>query len=69
MESGEGKVCVPQETLNLHARVQEKHKTNLSCVFFFFSTRQTFNYFTFMLLMNQLRELQKIMYFYFYILY
>lgn len=41
MESGEGKVCVSQETLNLCARVQEKHKSSLSCGLFF--TRQTFN--------------------------
>lgn len=58
-----------QETLNLRAQVEEKHKPRLPCVvfFFFISTRQTFNYFTFISLMNQLRELQKIMHFYFYI--
>lgn len=68
MESGEGRVCGAQEPPDLHARLPEK-PSPVSPVGFVFITRQTFNYFTFMLLLNRLRELQKIMHFYFYILY
>lgn len=53
---------------SISARVQEKNKSGFSCAWLFF-TRQTFNYCTFMQLMNQWREIQEIMYFYFYTLY
>lgn len=68
IESGEGRVCGAHEPPDLHARLPEK-PSPVSPVGFVFITRQTFNYFTFMLLLNRLRELQKIMHFYFYILY
>lgn len=67
MESEEGKVCGAPEPPDLHAQLPEK-PSPVPPVGLVFITRQTFNYFTFTLLLNQLRELQKIMHFYFYIL-
>lgn len=64
MESGEGKVCGAKEPPDLPEK-----PSPVSTVGLVFITRQTFNYFTFVLPLNQLRELQKIMHFYFYVLY
>lgn len=68
MERGQGKVCGAQEPPDLHAQLPEK-PSPVSPVGLVLITRQTFNYFSFMLLLNQLRELQKIVHFYFCILY
>lgn len=68
MERGEGKVCAAQEPPDLQAQLPEK-PSPVSPVGLVFITRQTFNYFTLVLPLNQPRELQKIMHFYFYIFY